>query len=438
MLDRARPRRPAAERRLPARAGGPPDPDRRLLIRARRRLTVQVAGAISVVLALVGVLVFCFMTHEQSASARRDLAGAAQRSPLAHPPPCMWLFELRGGSVQSSPGAPAALPVRSVLDRVAAEGRPRVEEVRVAGRDYLIHTQRRGGATVQVAMDLRYAAAERGRLLRTLAAAEIAGLLAALLVGQVISRRAIAPLGEALVRQRRFAADVSHELRTPLTRLHTRAQLLSRRLRGGTDPILLIDEVDQLVTGSRQLGEVVADLLLSAQFNQLRRPFGPVDLAGLAAELAVAENARAEARGVRVEVRCEGAGEHVVHGVASALRRVISALLDNALRHTSAGGHVWMTLSSAPGLVQLTVRDDGSGLDPADAERLFTRFVGDGSGLGLALVREVVDGHNGTITADGRPGAGAVFTVRLPADRTWTAAVPLPYQAPARRLRMRK
>ncbi|MFC4116508.1 sensor histidine kinase [Nonomuraea zeae] len=409
-------------------AGGPrparPEPERRLLIRARRRLTVQVAGAISVVLALVGVLVYCFMVHQQSASMQRELATIAQRAPVDHPPPCGWLFELRDGTVRSSPGAPAALPVRAPLGQVAADGRTRVTQARVDGHDYLVRTQRRGDATVQVAIDLAYQSAERQRLLRTLVAAELAGLLAVLLMGQVIARRAIAPLGEALVRQRRFAADVSHELRTPLTRLHTRAQLLARRLRGGTDPILLIDEVDQLIRGSRQLGEVVEDLLLSAQFQQLRRPFGPVDLAALAAELAVAESARAEARGVSIEVRCEGPGDHVVRGVESALRRVISALLDNALGHTDVGGHIWVTLSTGQDTVRLTVRDDGVGLDPDDAERLFTRFVGanhQGFGLGLALVREVVAGHHGTIAADGRPGRGATFTVHLPAAPGRTA-----------------
>ncbi|MFI9842619.1 sensor histidine kinase [Nonomuraea sp. NPDC051941] len=411
-------------------AGPGSELERRLLKRARRRLTAQVAGAISLVLALAGVLVYCVMLHQQAESARRDLTAAVQRAPIAHPPPCVWLYLLRpDGTVESSPGAPQALPVRAPMDQVATGLPPRVEEVRVDGHAYLIRTQRRGADTFQAALDLRYQVAERQRLLRTLGGAEIGGLLAALLVGQVISRRAIAPLGEALARQRRFAADVSHELRSPLTRLHTRAQLLSRRLRGGTDPILLIDEVDQLVTGTRQLGEVVEDLLQSARFQQSRRPFAPVDLAMLASELAVAEGARAAAKGVTIEVRCEGPGDHVVRGVESALRRVVSALLDNALGHTRAGGHIWVILSRDRDLVRLTVRDDGVGFDPAHTERLFARFVGGGFGLGLALVREVVEGHHGTITADGRPGAGATFTVSLPAG---PAAAPPQWAPPAR------
>src|SRR5688500_9415917 len=102
------------------------EPERRLLIHARRRLTVQVAGAISVVLALVGVLVLCFMVHEQSTSTRRELSAAAQRTDVAQPPPCVWLYEQRGGALRASPGAPAALPVQAELDRVGRGGEPRV------------------------------------------------------------------------------------------------------------------------------------------------------------------------------------------------------------------------------------------------------------------------------------------------------------------------
>jgi signal transduction histidine kinase len=179
-------------------------------------------------------------------------------------------------------------------------------------------------------------------------------------------------------------------------------------------PFTLTEEMDRLVTGTRQLGEVVEDLL-SSRFERAHRPYRCVDLAALAAE--TAEAARALAHGVTIGVRA-GPGAHVVRGAEPALRRVVSALLDNALAHTRPGGHIQVTLSSDPAGVRLTVRDDGTGLDPRTAERLFTRHAGGsprGFGLGLALAREVVDGHGGTITAGGRPGAGAVFTVRLPA-----------------------
>ncbi|MFC6882378.1 MULTISPECIES: sensor histidine kinase [Actinomadura] len=390
---------------------GARDPERRLVLRARRAVTLQLTGAIALVIALAGGLVYAVTGAGQNEAARRELAAATRGADVGHPPPCVWLSEVRAGAVRRSPGAPAALPAVSVR---AADGGARVARARAGGHLYLVRTERRGDATVQAAMDLRYQTAERRRLLRTLVATELAGLLAALLVGRILAQRAIAPLGEALARQRRFVADASHELRTPLARLHTRAELVERRLRRGADPGAVTEEMDRLVAGTRQLGEVVDDLLVSAQLRGPRRT-SAVDLAALAEELAAAEHVRARSLGVTIEVTRNGPG--VVRGAETALRRVISALLDNALGNTGAGGHIWVTLASGPSrTVELTVSDDGAGLDPRDAERLFARSVGRGHGLGLALAREVVTGHGGTITADGRPGAGAAFTVRIPAS----------------------
>ncbi|MEU5876190.1 HAMP domain-containing sensor histidine kinase [Spirillospora sp. NPDC047279] len=382
---------------------------------------------ISLVVTLAGGLAYGVTVSGQDAAARRELAVVTRSTPVAHPPPSTWLFELRNGVIARSPGAPAGLPVHGAMVRVAEDGVGAVDSravfttggggalvgrAEVGGTAYLVHTERRGDTVVQAAMDLRHQAADRRRLVRALAGAEVAGLLGALLIGQVLARRAIAPLGEALVLRRRFVADASHELRSPLARLHTRAQLVARRLRQGSD---VTDEVDRLVAGTGQFAEVVDDLLVSAQFEARCRGWGPVDLGVLAEELAVAEGARADALGVTIEVDRRGPGAPVVRGAESALRRVLSALLDNALGHTGVGGHVWLTLTGGP-VVALTVVDDGTGLDPRDAERLFVRFVAGprGTGLGLALVREVVRAHGGTITAGGRPGVGAVFTVRLP------------------------
>ncbi|TDB85740.1 HAMP domain-containing histidine kinase [Actinomadura sp. KC216] len=306
-----------------------PDPDRRMLARARRRITLQVAAAVTVPLGALGAAVY------------RRAAG-------------------------------------------------------------------------------RLDAAARRRLRRTLAVAEAASVPVALLAGRAIARRTLAPLADALARRRRFAADVGHELRAPLTRLHTGAQLAARRLRTGADATA---DVDRLVTGTRQLGEIVEDVLVSARLGRRPAALAPVDLGALAADLAVSESPRARERGVRIDVDRKG-GRGVVRGSEPALRRVLSALLDNALRHTPPGGRVLVTVTGTAEAVELTVRDDGDGFDPRAAARLFGRFaVGSsgpstgpaGFGLGLALAREVVAGHGGTIGAGGRPGGGAVFTVRLPA-----------------------
>jgi signal transduction histidine kinase len=116
------------------------------------------------------------------------------------------------------------------------------------------------------------------------------------------------------------------------------------------------------------------------------------------------------------------AGPFLVSGEVSALRRVVTALVDNAIGHTPAGGTIVVVLEvPTPDTVRLSVRDNGVGFDQANGRSLFKRFhhgtAGRGKrfGIGLSLVREVVEAHHGTVSAEGRSGAGAVFTVDLPA-----------------------
>lgn len=406
-------RRPADPGRPP---GPDPDPDRRLLARARRRITFQVAGAFSVVLALVGVLVWCAMVHSQGTAALRDLTVTAARSPVAYPPPCVWLYELRAdGTIAASPGAPAELPVRSSLNHVAGGGESKeTVEVTVAGQEYLVHTRRRGDTVVQAALDLRYQVSERQRLLHTLIGAEVAGLLAALVVGHVVSRRAIAPLGEALARQRRFAADVSHELRSPLQTLAAAASVLTRRSerhddRTATAARLVAEEVSRFQ-------RLVDDLIELARTEQpAQREL--VDVATLARETC---RARGLPDGL-VSVVAGSTAEWLVD--RRRVEQILLNLLDNAIRY--GGGPVAVRLSTRPpDTGVLEVDDAGPGVSAADREVIFDRFVRgraarsragtDGTGLGLALVAQHAAAHGGRAGVDDRPGGGARFRVELP------------------------
>lgn len=396
---------------------GPQESDGRSLARARWLLTVQLAGAITGVVLVVGALMFLTTTGGQRRDSERDLRFYVARSSIESPPPCVWMFAQDGGSLRRTPSAPAALPVRSSLLRVANGGGTVVERRRIGGIDYLVRTGRRGGTVVQAAMDLRYQQQERQRLYLALTVAELAGLLAALVTGQVLARRAISPLEEALRRQRRFVADASHELRTPLTRLHTRAQLLARRATTAD----IDKDLRTIVSDTRQFGEVIEDLLMSAQLGHATARRELVDLAAVVESVADAESARAQARSIALGVNRDPGG-YLVLGVPAALRRVVSALVDNALDHTAPGGHIELTLDRTGKRreVVLTVRDDGVGFDQDQERLIFERFkhgnAGDGRrfGLGLALVREVVDSHGGRVSAAGEPGRGAAFTVRLP------------------------
>jgi signal transduction histidine kinase len=366
---------------------------------------------------MVGGLSIGMMLAGQHRDAERNLQAYVVRGDIEHPPPCVWMFASQGAQQRRTPGAPVALPLSSAMTEVARSGETQLEERRIEGLDYLIRTEKRGSMVVQVVIDLRYQIQERQRLYLALGIAELAGLAAAVLAGTILARRAMAPLEDALCRQTRFVADASHELRTPLTRLRVRAQLLARE---SSDA-----EVLKLVADTDDMAAVIDDLLLSAQLRGSGVESAPaVDLAFVANAVVAAESSRAEQAGVDLALELDGG--YPVSGVEPALRRVVSALVDNAIGHTSAGDRIVVELSRQDRFVRLSVRDTGVGLEPADVSRIFDRFArGQGSrvgggrrfGLGLALVREVVQSHGGSVIADGAPGVGATFTVLLPALR---------------------
>jgi signal transduction histidine kinase len=223
--------------------------------------------------------------------------------------------------------------------------------------------------------------------------------------------------------QRRFVTDASHELRTPLTVLHTRAQILRRRLAGSLPPEEL-GELNQLVDDTSSLGEVVSDLLLSAQLQSDDVSGLPVDVGDLAHAVVASMRPLADANGTRLAALVDQPGS-IVEGAPAALRRALVALVDNAISHTP-GGTVLVRVGGGPETVLIAVSDDGAGLDPADTSRLTERFSrgesGTGQsrrfGLGLALVDEVVRAHDGTLTLTGAIGAGAAATMTLPRPRS--------------------
>ena len=252
------------------------------------------------------------------------------------------------------------------------------------------------------------------------------GLALSVLLGGLLARRAVAPLATAMSRQRRFVADASHELRTPLTLLSTRAQLLERRLRAAGSTASATggphEESVALVEDARRLAGVVDDLLLSASLPDQPNHREPVDLVRLARAATGAAAAHATENGITVRPPETQAEPVVVPGAEGPLRRVLDALIDNAVAHSRTGGHVVVRIGTGPPAT-LQVIDDGAGIDPELAPRLFDRFAHGTDapatgrrhfGLGLALVREVVVAHGGQIEAGPTPGGGATFTVTFP------------------------
>lgn len=397
--------------------------DEALLRRTGRVAALQAALALGVVLLLVGSVAYFLDVRAQGQEISGQLSTVAARTDdVTDPPPGMALaLRAPSGAVSASDRAPAI--TTGLLD-----GQPGFSDVRSHDVEYRALVVDRGGRRVAALLDITPWENGRKRLLLALVIAEVAGVAAAGAVVMMLSRRSIRPLGRALTLQRRFVADASHELRAPLTVLHTRAQLLARRAenRGG-DPHLR-EQLDGLVTDTRALSDVVEDLLLSASLQSDAVGREPIDLRVLSQQVHDSAAAHAEHLHLHLDLVADDTHDFTVTGSTTALRRALVALLDNALVHEHPGGRVTLRLARTGDTVSIAVADTGVGLDPRTAQHLFTRFAhGDGHttgarhyGIGLALVREIIDAHHGEITIDGTPGHGATFTLHVPA-RTPTA-----------------
>ena len=218
----------------------------------------------------------------------------------------------------------------------------------------------------------------------------------------------------ALSRQREFVADASHELRTPLTSVLANLELLEEVLDG--EPR---EAAGSALRSARRMRRLVGDLLLLARADAGRvAAHQRLDLSAVLLEAVQEIQPVAGDHDVRVSAPAglEVAGSH------DELHRLALNLLENALRHTEPGTGVEAALRRVNGSVELSVEDDGPGIPPELAGKVFERFfrgAGDrsgSSGLGLAIVRAVAESHRGSVTLEAPlDGRGARFVVRLPA-----------------------
>lgn len=404
------------------RLSGPPPADTALVRRAALRLALHTTAATFLVVATLITVVGVLLAHDANANETSQLTTTANRADdVEDPPAAMWIVMRTGPRVSATHGLPSGFPLTAALDRVAAGGAAEDTVVTLGGRDYRVRTQRRTahpGTQVQVVLDEAPAQAQRLALLRVLAEAGFLGLVLTALLGVWLGARAVRPLQAALVLQRRFVTDASHELRTPLTLLSTRAQMLRRKLRQPpVDEAEVTREADSVVADAGHLAEILDDLLL---VTDLRAPVD-ADVDVVALVTAVLEAARPEAAELGVAVELASPPRATVRGTEAGLRRALTAVVDNAVRH--AAHRVGATITTTSSRVVVEIADDGPGVDAAVLPRVFERFATTGAGgpgrtrrygIGLALVADVVTRHGGTVTAANPPDGGALFRIVLP------------------------
>ncbi len=219
-------------------------------------------------------------------------------------------------------------------------------------------------------------------------------------------------------RMRRFITDASHELRTPLTTIRGFAELY--RQGAARDVEMLMSRIE---SESRRMGLLVDDLLLLARLDA-QRPLEQrrVDLLLLATDAVHDAQSIAPKRTIAVEV-FDGPGTPEVLGDEARLRQVLGNLMANALQHTPETARIAVRVGTANDDAVIEVVDEGPGMTPEDAQRVFERFyrtdssrtrTSGGTGLGLSIVDSLVCAHGGRVTVRTAPGQGCCFSVSLP------------------------
>ncbi|HWG47625.1 MAG TPA: ATP-binding protein [Gemmataceae bacterium] len=210
----------------------------------------------------------------------------------------------------------------------------------------------------------------------------------------------------------KLLAGVAHEVRNPLAAIHSTAQLYQRLPPQARDPAAM----DAVLHGVERINALVSRLLFFARSGYEEKR--PVDLNAVVRETLVLARAQADTQGVVLQTEL-AADLPPVSGSAQALQQVVLNLTTNALQAMPNGGTLhWQTRRlDTPPRVQMSIADTGPGIAAADRTHLFEPFWTtrpEGTGLGLALCREIVQQHGGLIEVDAQPGWGTVFRVTLP------------------------
>lgn len=287
-----------------------------------------------------------------------------------------------------------------------------------------VYHDRRVIGAVQVGKPLASVQRELTQLTTILLLTGASGLALSALGSLFLAGRAMRPIREAFERQRRFIADASHELRTPVAVLRARADVLQRE---ATDLVPdHLEQVQALRHDAEELSTLLDELLDLARIDAgyIELTLEPVALADVAEELVAQLAPLAGLRGVALHVVTKPVWSQANLG---RLRQVVRALVDNALKHTPAGGSVEVAVDREGDLARLRVIDTGEGIGPEHLPNVTGRFYradeardrrdasrAGGAGLGLAIAEELVRLMHGRLGLESEPGRGTCATVLLP------------------------
>ncbi len=220
-----------------------------------------------------------------------------------------------------------------------------------------------------------------------------------------------------------FVANVSHELRTPLSSIKGYAETL---LDGAVDDKGHAREFIGIIhQESDRLANLINDLLDLARIESgnMELSKAPFDVLAVAKRVVESMGVQARAKSIKLGITATSGVLPLAAGDEFGFRQVLTNLLDNALKYTSEGGDVTISIEAAGGFLQVNVADTGIGISPSDIPRIFERFYrvdkarsreAGGTGLGLSIVKHIVQAHGGRVWVESELGSGSVFSFTIP------------------------
>ena len=226
-------------------------------------------------------------------------------------------------------------------------------------------------------------------------------------------------LDDSFTRLSQFSADLAHELRTPIANMIGEAQVALTRDRTAAE---YRETIESSVGECERLSRIVDNLLFVARVDAAREPIARKRLDARAAVEKIAAFYQTVAEDHHITITCSGEGH--IYADPDLFERALGNLLDNALRFTPESGSIQIALSEHDGRFEVAVSDNGRGIEPEHLPRVFDRFYradssrgSDGAGLGLALVKSIVDLHGGSAIIESNVGRGTTVKLIFPVPR---------------------
>lgn len=261
-------------------------------------------------------------------------------------------------------------------------------------------------------------------LIEVVVAVDILTLLVGMIFSYLDARRTLRPLEAMYKRQEQFMGDVAHELRTPLTVMKAGTEALLRQEREASVYVRYLTDAHEEIN---RMTNLVNNLLFLIKHKEVGKAEEvDLDLGEIVDRQVQAFLPYAELQKVTLTLSKEPVAK--ISGVAESLHRLVQNLLKNAIDYNIAGGKVAVSLKPVANTINLTITDTGVGIDSNDQDKIFDRFYrGDqsrtatsqtGSGLGLSIVKSIVEAHHGTIDIESKKGEGTTVLVTFPASKS--------------------